>query len=113
MLSDVNTDSLTAEQKNALREFNLIKLISSRKFKGRMCANGAPYCKFVPREEAKSYTITLKGLLATMVIDAYEGRKVETIDLPGDYLHIDISKDKFVLILLEGKFVDIMCDINP
>ena len=34
-------------------------------------------------------------------------------DLPGAYIQIDLLKDNFMLILLEGNFVDIMCDINP
>ena len=48
-----------------------------------------------------------------MVIDAYEYRKVATFDVPGAYLHTDLYKDKFTILLLEGKFVDIICDINP
>ena len=81
--------------------------------KGVMCANGAPHSKFLPREEAKSTKITLEVLLSIMVIDEYEGRKVENFDVPGEYLQIDIPKNNSMLLLLEGKFVDIMCDINP
>ena len=81
--------------------------------KGRIFTNGAPHCKFVPREEAKSPTITLEGLLSTIVIDSYEDRKVETFIVPGSYLHTDMPKEKFMLLLLGGKFVDVMCYINP
>ena len=48
-----------------------------------------------------------------MVIDAYEGIKVATSDVSEAYLQTDLSKDKLTLLLLEGKFVDIMCEINP
>ena len=48
-----------------------------------MWANGAPHGVFFPMEEEKPPTITLKGLLATMMIDAYEDRKVATFDVPG------------------------------
>ena len=51
-----------------------------------MCANGAPHRKVLPREEAKSTTITMKGLVPTTVTDEYEGRKVENFDVPGEYL---------------------------
>ena len=81
--------------------------------KGIMCANGAPHCNFLPRKEENSTTITLERLLYTMVIDSHEGRKVATFDVPGAYLHTYLPKDKFTLLLLEGNFVDIMCDINP
>ena len=48
-----------------------------------------------------------------MVIDEYEYRKVATFEIPGTYLHIYLTKDKFTLLLLEVKFVHIMCDIYP
>ena len=48
-----------------------------------------------------------------MVIDAYEYKKVANFDIPGEYLQTDLSKEKFTLLLLEGKFVDIMRGINP
>ena len=112
-LSGVEPESLTAEQKQkSLRAVNLIKLKKSGNLKVRVCDNGAPYRKFVPREEAKSLTINLEGFLASMVIDVYEDRKVATFDIPGAYLQIDLPKEKFTLLLLEGKFVDIMGDIN-
>ena len=49
----------------------------------------------------------------TMVIGAYEGRKVATFDVHAAYIHTDLPKYKFTLLLLERKFVDIMSDINP
>ena len=36
-----------------------------------------------------------------------------TFDVPGAYLQTDLHKDKFTLLLLEGNFGDIKCDINP
>ena len=114
VLSGVNPDSLTAEKKRKeLRAVDPIKLKRRGKFKYRMCANGAPNSKFLPREDTKSPKITLEGLLDNMVIDAYVGRKVATFYVPGAYLQTDLPKDKLVLLLSEGKFVDIMCEINP
>ena len=81
--------------------------------KGRMCDNGETEHKFVPREEEEFLTITLEELLVTMVIDAYEDRKVVTFDLHGAYPQTDLHKYKFTLLLLEVKFEDILCDINP
>ena len=114
MLSGVNPDSLTAEQKQkSLRGVNIIKLKRSGKLKVRMCANGEPQYIFLPVEEAKLMEITLEGLLATMVIDAYEDRKLENFDILGVYLQSDLPKYNFAILLLEEKFVDITCDINP
>ena len=77
-----------------------------------MCANGAPCHKFVPRDESKSLKITMELLLPTMVIDAYEDRKVAAFNVHKLYPQIDLPKDKFTLLFMEGEFVDIMCDIN-
>ena len=113
VLELVNPDSLTSEQKyKALRAVNLIKQKRNLKIKGRMCANGAPHRKFVPREEARSPTISLDALVASMMIDSYERRKVAVFDIPGAYLQTDLPDDKFALLKLEGQFVDIMCEIN-
>ena len=47
------------------------------------------------------------------MIDVYEDRKVATLDLPGAFLQTEHPKDKFTLLLQEGKFVGIVFDINP
>jgi len=72
-----------------------------------MCTNGAPLRQFVPREEVKPPTVSLVELFATMPIDAHEGREVPTFDVRGAYLHADITYDKFILLPIEGRFVDI------
>ena len=114
VLISFDPDSLAEEQnKKSLGVVNIIKLKRREKSKVSMCANGEPNQKFVMREEAKLPAITMEGILDTMVIDEYEYRKVATFDIPGTYLHIYLTKDKFTLLLLEGNFVDIVCDINP
>jgi len=80
--------------------------------KGRMCGNGAPHHKFVPREEAKSPTVSLDGLLCMALIVAHERRKVVLFHVPGAFLQADIPKDKFRLLKLDEKYVDIMCEVN-
>ena len=65
----------------------------------------------MPQEEAKSPTLSLEALIITSVIDAWGD--VTTFDIPGAYLHTDLPKHKFTLLKLQGKFVDIMCDVNP
>ena len=55
----------------------------------------------------------MEALLAQLIIDAFEERKMVIFDIPGAYLHAEISEDKFVLLKLEDEFVDIMCKVNP
>ena len=55
----------------------------------------------------------MKALLVQLIIDAFEERAMEIIDVPGAYLKSDMPEDKFVLLKLESEFVDIMCEVNP
>ena len=114
VLGALDPDQLSNDQKRrALRAINLIKIKRCGKVKGRMCANGAPHRKFVPREEAKSPTVSTDGLFSTAVIAAHEKRHVITFDVPGAYLHANIPDGKFRILMLEGKYVEIMCSVNP
>lgn len=113
VLGSLDPDKLTPEEKcSALRAVNLIKLKRCGKVKGRMCANGAPHRNFIPREEAKSPTVSQDGLLCMAIIAAHERRKVGSFDVPGAYLQADVPSDKFRILKLDGKYVDIMCEVN-
>ena len=97
----IDPGALTKEQKQkALRAVNLIKQKHTGLIKGRMCANGAPHQKFVPREEARPPTLYLEALIMSLTIDAHERRKVTVFDVPGEYLQTDLPNDKFVLMML-------------
>ena len=55
----------------------------------------------------------MEALFTSLIIDAREGRDVEIYDVPGAYLNADIPEDKFILLNIEGEFVEIMCKVNP
>ena len=38
---------------------------------------------------------------------------MKCFDAPGENLNADIPEDKFILINIEDKFVDIMCEVSP
>jgi len=114
VLDGVDPDKLISNQKRkALRAVNLIKQKRNGTVKRRMCENGAPHRKFVPREEGRSPTMSLKSLMALLMINAHEKRAVSIFDVPGAYLQTEPPKSKFVLLLLEGQYVDFMVEINP
>ena len=106
-------DLTTDNKRRALQAINLIKEKHCGKIKGRTCADRRPQRAYTPREEASSPTTALEPLMATLLIDAREERDVAIFDVPGAYLHAELPKDKFVLLKLEGPFVDIMCEVNP
>ena len=61
-------------------------------------------------KDALLLTISLEALMATLVVDAYEGQDVAIFDVPGAYLNADMTDDKDFRLKLEGKFLDIICD---
>ena len=110
----IDPDKLTLIQKQrALRAINLIKEKRCGRVRGRTCADGRSQRAYVPREEAASPTVSTEALLATLLIDAKEQRDVAVFDVPSAYLHADMPAHKFVVLKIEGDFVDIMCDVNP
>ena len=38
---------------------------------------------------------------------------VAVFDIPGAYLHTDMTEDKWVLLRIIYEFVDIVCEVNP
>ena len=99
-------DLTDKDKKRALRAINLIKEKRDGKIKG------SKHRKFAPRENTLSATLAVESLMALLVVFAYEKRDVAVFDVPGAYLHADIPPDKFVLLKIEGQFVNIMVDVN-
>ena len=64
-------------------------------------------------EHYYSPTVTLEGFITILMIAAFEGRKVVSFDVPGAFLQAELPHDELVLLKLRGRFVDIMCEINP
>ena len=57
-----------------------------------------------------AHTVSMEALLAQLVSDASEERRMAIFDVPGTYLNVDMPKDKFVLFKSEDEFVDIICE---
>ena len=101
------------EKWRELRNVNLIKEKRWGKIKGRTCTDGIRHHIYIPQEEVKPPTIALEALFASLLIEAHEERAVQNFDFPGAYLHASLPDDKVVHMKFEGKFVDIMCKVNP
>ena len=114
VIEPIDTKLLTDEEKStALSAVNLIKRKRSGKLKARKCANGSTQRKYLGEyESVASPTVSFEAQISTLLIDAVEGRKVTTFDIPGAYLHADMPESKKLLLKLRGKFVEIMCDVN-
>ena len=117
VVDGVDPKTLTEEEKQqALDAVNLIKEKRTGEIKGRTCANGSKQHLYLKENESvASPTVSLEGLITSLIIDAYEGRDVSSFDVPGAYLHVKMPSEngKQILLKIKGEFVDLMCEVNP
>ena len=73
-------------RKQPLGYLMFLKRKQCGKMKGRGCADGRPQRGYITKEESSSPTVSLYTLMSLCVLDAMEGRKVITIDIPGAFL---------------------------
>ena len=114
----VDASTLTFDEKRkVMPAINLMKEKWNGVIKGRTCADGSGQRKYLKQDESvASPTASLESLFVSLLIDAYEGRDVGTYDVPGAYLHAKLlprENNERILMKLTGKFVDIMCGVNP
>ena len=113
VMGALDPDSLTrSHKKGSLGAINLIEEKRSGKLKGRKYKDGQPERCYITKEDASSLTISLEYFFTSIIIDAHEGRDVVIFDFPGTYLNTDMPEDKFILLNIEGGFVDIICEVN-
>ena len=114
VIAPIDPNKLTdAQKKRALESIHLINFKRNGIVKGRTCANGKKQRQYVRVEDIlSSPTSSLESIIYTLVRDAYERRYVVTLDIPGAYLHALWPEDTEVVMKLEGKFVDILCDVD-
>ncbi len=79
--------------------------------KARSCVNGNPQREYIAKEEAAVPTVVLESMFITSTIDAKEGRKVVTIDIPGAFLHA--NNDDYVIMKMVGTLAKLMDKTNP
>jgi hypothetical protein len=80
------------------------------KIKGRGCADGRPQWAYIPRKEARSPTVSIQAVVLTSIIDAFEGRDVATVDIPGAFMQAHM--DDLVHVRLTGQMVDLLLEID-
>ena len=106
----VDVRTLTEQERKKALE-SLIFLTEKRdgNIKVRACANGSKQRQWMTKEDTSSPTVSLPAVLATAVIDAYEGREVAVIDIPnafvqtenvGEVVHMKI-RGEMALILVQ------------
>ena len=101
------------ERKKALDAVNRIELKRDGRVKGRSCTNGSKQRSyFTEYESVASPTVSLEGMLSTLLIGAYEGREHISFDVPGAFLQAEMPDDKLVLLKFKGRMADMLADVN-
>ena len=80
--------------------------------KGGGCADGRKQRDWLSKEYMLPPTVSTEGLMLSYLIDAMEGRKVATADIPGAFLQTDHNVED-IHIKLEGAMVTILEEIYP
>ena len=84
------------------------------KIKGRGCVDGRSQRLYTLKSETSSPTVSLAGIMLTCMIDAFEGRDVATVDIPGAFLQTKLPKDeKDVHVVLDGRMTELLAKICP
>jgi hypothetical protein len=81
------------------------------RIKSRACMNGSKQRQWIKKEDAASPTVMSDSVMITTAIEAHEGRKVITLDIPGAFLNTEIDEE--VIMLLRGELAELMVNIDP
>ena len=89
----IDASTLTdIEKKKALPDVNLIKETWNGVIKGRSCVDRSKQRRYLKQDESvASPTASLESSIATLLINAHEGRDIGTYDVPGAYLQARLS----------------------
>jgi hypothetical protein len=97
----------------ALNYLMFLKRKRCGKVKARGCADGRPQREYISKDESSSPTVSIYALMTSCLMDAIEGRKVATCDIPGAFLQADWPADRDCYLKFEGAMVSMICDIDP
>jgi Reverse transcriptase (RNA-dependent DNA polymerase) len=112
VLEPISPSDLTLSEREKVLEYLMfLKEKRCGKIKGRGCADGRLQRLWTDKHDTSSPTAYLESLLLTASVDAKEGRKVATVDIPGAFLHVD--QDEVVHIRLRGEMARLLGRINP
>jgi Reverse transcriptase (RNA-dependent DNA polymerase)/Zinc knuckle len=103
---------LTREEKrDSLQYLMFLKKKRCGRIKGRGCADGRKQRIYKTKEETSAPTVSVESLFLSCVIDAKEGRKVVTCDIPGAFMQADI--DEVIHVRLEGPLAMLLTKVDP
>ena len=111
VMQPVKRKDLTPVQKReALGYLMFLKKKRNGTVKGRGCADKRKQRAYITKEDSTSPTISTEAVFLTAVVDAWEGRKVAVLDVPGAFMQVDM--DETVHVRFDGETVDKLLEID-
>ena len=85
--------------------------------KARTVYDGRASREWLSKEDTRSPTVSLEGLMLSMCIDASEERDIMTADVPNAFVQTDMPDtnpgDDRVIMKIEGILADMLVEIAP
>ena len=102
---------LSADDRHkALNYLMYLKQKRCSRIKARGCADGRKQRVYKGKDETSSPTVSTEALFLSCVIDAQEGRKVATVDIPGAFMHSEM--DEVLHLRLDGPMAELLCKVD-
>ena len=98
------------ERKQALPYLLFLTEKRCGKIKARGCADGRRQRVYKTKEETSSPTVALESVFLTSLIDAKEGRKVATVDVPGAFMQSEM--DEVVHMRIDGEAAKLLLEVD-
>ena len=98
------------QRRDSLNIIDLIKEKRCGKIKGRTVVDGRGQRDMYDKSDTSSPALTTESFIATLVIDAAEGRDVSVCDVAGAFLKAD--QPDFVLLRVTGPAIDAVVKAN-
>ena len=85
--------------------------------KARSVYNGKPTRVWQSKDEARSPTVSLEGLMLTLCVDAKENRDVMTLDVPNAFIQTAMPQptdgSDRVIMKIDGTLAELLVEIDP
>jgi hypothetical protein len=107
------SDLSPTERERVLEYLMFLKEKRDGSIKGRGCADGRKQRGWTSKYDSSSPTAFLESLFLTASIDAKEGRKVATVDVPGAFLQTEQDDNETIHVRLQGEMARLLGKIDP
>eukprot|EP00804_Cyclotella_cryptica_P007868 CCRYP_001430-RB/>CCRYP_001430-RB protein AED:0.37 eAED:0.34 QI:0/0/0/1/0.25/0/5/0/757 len=92
----VHAHELTRQQRiEALSSLIFLTQKRGGRVKGRTCVNGSKQRRWISKGSATSPMVTTESMMIMAAIEAFELRRMITLDIPGAFLHAELDEDVF------------------